>query len=99
VSQLTLDGREVPAEGLRTRKGQHPLTAPQRAVLAYLRDHDSIRCVDAGVILYEFTEPTERAREMRRKYASADGLELLKRLEKRGLVRRKSRGVWVSSGT
>jgi len=67
--------------------------------MVYLRNHDSIRSVDAGVILYEFTEPTEREREIRRKYASSDGLELLKRLEKRGLVRRKSRGVWVSSGT
>lgn len=91
--QLTIDGREVPAEGLRSRRGQSPITPVQRAVLRYLKEHGSIRSVDAGIILFDI-----QGQPWRRQYASADGLEVLKRMMKRGLVRRTDkRGVWVST--
>lgn len=63
-------------------------------VMRHLRRVGHIRPVEAGLILYAHTEPSEAAVDRRARYASSDGSEMLRRMAKRGLVRWVSRGRW-----
>jgi hypothetical protein len=86
--QLTIDGLEVPADGVVLRGG--PLSPTQQDVLRWLRETGTIRPRDAGLLLYRNQRQTWRD-----EYASADGAEVLRRLAIRGLVHKQRRGVWV----
>jgi DNA-binding MarR family transcriptional regulator len=90
--QLKLDGTEVPV----APASPAPLTEGQRAILRALGEKGSLRSVEAGEILLETLEKRPWARQSRRRYASADGSMAMRRLMKRGLVKRGDKdGVWV----
>lgn len=99
VSQLGLDGTEV-AHPVRTG---HPLTARQRGLLIFIRSQDSVRPLEVGMIMHQGREvPCVMTLDFRRgrvsccEYASSDGVDALKRLERRGLVERRARGQWAA---
>ena len=88
--QLSIDGTEVPVVDI----PRGPRLSPAQAeVMKVLRRNGSIRPVEAGLILYSVVDYDEGDR--RAQYASSDGSELLRRLARRGLVHRESRGRWV----
>jgi hypothetical protein len=93
VNQLGLDGHEVP----------HPVRAParltsrQQEVLVYMRHVECVRPVDVGVLMHAGRERPCRAVSLIGpccRYASSDGADALRRLERRGLVYREARGRW-----
>jgi len=96
--QLRIDGREVDHD--RVVAQQAPLTAAQGAIIGHIRDHGSIRSVEAGVIVHLHRDrPCTLAGGSRADayrgtgiaccaYAGTDGLEAMKRLAERGLVER-----------
>lgn len=89
--QLGLDGTEVPAASLAVvAAAAAPMSPTQRGVLAHLREHGSIRPIDAGRILF-----ANQGTPWRGRYASADGSEVLRRMAMRGLVHKEARGQWV----
>lgn len=94
-AQLTLDGREAPVVFPSPSRGA-PLTPAQRAIMQHLAKHGEIRPVEAGMILLEHSRGKPWLVEYRRRYASADGSEALRRLAKRGLVHKDGPGRWVS---
>lgn len=79
MSQLGLDGTEVAHPVPASR----PLTQRQRDVVGYVRAFGLVRPVHVGVFL---------GRPPR--FAAANGWDMLHRLERRGLVQRRSRGLW-----
>jgi hypothetical protein len=102
--QLTLDGDEVPAEAVVSHRAP-PLTAAQATVMRRVEEWGSIRTVEAGVIAHEARGRCATAGSRWQgfeggglaccPYAAVDGLELLNRLMRRGLLRRAAeRGVW-----
>lgn len=93
MSQLNFDGKEVPV--LRRPKSNPPLTPAQREILRFAGKNRGIRSVQAGEIVHSMDRRRD-AQIHRRRYASADGLEAMKRLMKRGLVYRdpEVRGLW-----
>lgn len=90
--QLSLDGSETPIWPMTRRRPIKALSKSQQAVLQHIKEHGSVRPVDAGRILYE----TVGAPQSRQQYASADGAELLRRLMLRGLVHKELPGKWVA---
>jgi hypothetical protein len=100
MGQLTLGGGEVE----RPQTHGQPLSPAETAVLDALREKGSIRSVEAGVIFHRSrgkcgvgrrTDGFEGVGIGCCAYAAADGNEVLKRLMKRGLVRRSvERGRW-----
>lgn len=88
--QLTFDGREVPV--VNPPKHPPPLTHVQASIMERMRRDGSITSTAAGLIVHG--EQTYRNR-----YASADGLEAMKRLQKRGLAHRDPAklGRWLPS--
>jgi len=100
-SQLTLDGCEVELPLRRPR-----LTDRQREVLRFVRAVDYVRPWRVGVMMHagRASGPTKRhpiavlltGRPCCR-YASSDGFDALRRLERRGLVERRARGQWVAT--
>lgn len=88
--QLTLDGREVE----RVTRAR-PLTDRQCAVLRVMRAHDDVRPLLVGMLMHEGRERLCACFEgVPCRYASSDGADALKRLARRGLVARASRGHW-----
>jgi len=94
MSQLTLDGREEQGGPPLPRRRTPPLSPAQLDVMRQIRKIGWIRPVEAGLILYAHVESSEAAVDRRARYASADGSEMLRRMAKRGLVHRVSRGRW-----
>ncbi len=97
--QLRLDGSEVPHETVAQQREQ--LTDAQRMILRKIGEDGGIRPVDAGRILH-----SNRADDRHRnpdpgraccKWASADGVDALKRLGRRGYIRHRRRGWWISN--
>ncbi len=95
-AQLTIDGRAVPVVCPLPPRGA-PLSPAQRAILQHIVRQGSIRSVEAGIILLEHSRGSRRLVESRRQYVSSDGGEAMRRLERRGLVRRGvTRGEWIT---
>ena len=91
-AQLTVDGAEVPAPAIPSRV---PLTPAQREILRLAREHERISASEAGAIVHAHRTPTcTRCSRGSCGFTSSDGSDALKRLGKRGLVRRVSAGVW-----
>lgn len=96
-SQLRVDGGEE------ARRNDRGLTQVQRRILATIRENGFIRSVEAGNYVHEASRRHARRLgaldEHRGKgccsYAATDGLDAMKRLVKRGLVVKESRGHWV----
>jgi hypothetical protein len=101
--QLTIDGDEE------ARRETKALTQLQQRILARIRDTGQIRSVEAGRMVHEArgkycaSHGGARAHMNRGEdslgccaYASADGLDAMKRLTKRGLVKKVSPGIWVA---
>ena len=95
-----------------SRAGRLPgLNTAQREILNQIHEDGNIRSVEAGVIIHShrefpcgrkvgagsYTGPKTAGRIGCCGYASADGLEAMKRLEKRGLVKRQVDGLWVAA--
>lgn len=106
MSQLTLDGREIPLGKIALGVSGSVLSPAQSAILRAIGEHGSIRSVEAGLIVHRARHggigcygsgPTERRLDCCG-YAATDGLAALKRLEARGFVRSTwLRGRWVSA--
>lgn len=103
--QLTLDGREV--EHITVGRPGAPLTGLQREILRELAARGEITTVAAGTLVHRARRAQGGhcgigGRDGRYSgagccaYAAADGLEALKRLERRGLVAHPQRGRWVA---
>jgi hypothetical protein len=97
ATQLGLDGSETP----HPVRAPHALTDRQRALLVYIRAHESVRPLEVGVFMHQGRpEPCVVLLDFRRmrvgccRYASSDGVDALIRLARRGLVVRVRRGVW-----
>lgn len=98
TAQLGLDGTEVPYPVRRPT----PLTDRQREILAYVRLHGVVRPVEVGRMMHFGRKHPHGAVLLLPpaplgccEHASSDGCGALRRLERRGLVRRVARGQWV----
>lgn len=95
-NQLTLAG--FPATPRQARSSQAQLSGAQRAILARLRESGSIRAVEAGTIVHAYRPGIACEKGGQGAgcccYASTDGSDALKRLQRRGLVERVERGAW-----
>lgn len=104
--QLNLDGGEDAGP-----PRVAPLNGTQQLILGIIREQGGIRSVQAGVLVHESRgtrccmagagadrfKGTPRAMACCA-YASSDGLEALKRLEARGLIKRgKKIGMWKAA--
>jgi hypothetical protein len=84
--QMTTDGREVTiAASMQHRR----LSPAQRDVMRMIRHMGTLRSVEAGKILLAHRIPPRGEQ-----YAGSDGSRLMKRLERRGLVKKVKRGLW-----
>lgn len=95
-TQLTIDGREEePREAVSARA---PYTAAQHEIMELARRQGHVHSREAGRIVHLHREP-QCARCLRNKcaFAPADGSEALKRLAKRGILRRVTPGLWIPS--
>lgn len=91
--QLTLDGTEVmlPAEP----RSHTRYTPAQRVILRLIAEGDTITSSEAGRIVHALrTPPCQRCKEDRCAFIASDGRDALKRLQDRGLLRRRLAGVW-----
>jgi hypothetical protein len=102
--QLTLDGREIPLLEASAPRSTSSLSAVQRALLVYVREHDSITSLQAGRIVHA-ARGGQCARAIADgkhgaccKWASEDGRAACMRLVKRGLLRRPAPGRWEAIG-
>src|SRR4051812_19009097 len=86
MSQLGLDGSET-THPLRFAR---PLTERQRELVAYMRAHGVVRSREIGVLMHAGRSSIATKLQ----HASSDGCDALRRLERRGLVERVSRGRW-----
>lgn len=104
--QLTIDGDEV-ENPLIVHRGTPGLNTTQRQILAKLDEQGHIRSVEAGVIVHAARSIDGCPGSMGQgwsgfkgtgkaccPYASEDGRAALKRLAKRGIVKRVSPGRW-----
>jgi hypothetical protein len=87
-TQLGLDGRETSHPVRRAI----PLTNRQREVLRFVRSRIDVRPIEVGRIMRDGRGTPLRLGAER--HVSSDGADALKRLERRGLVERVSRGHW-----
>lgn len=97
VTQLTLDGGEVPYPIPRSR----PLSPAQREILKWVRAKGSIRSSEAGVAVHAVHDGYYCGRLSPPsalgccEFASSAGSAACKRLSARGLLRRERFGLWV----
>ena len=104
--QLTLDGREVPYDESLQVSRARPLRDSQEEIIAFMRLHGCVRPVQIGTVLHNFNrishKLSDRGDPVKAKpccpYATSDGVDALKRLTKRGLVEKVSRGTYVLTG-
>lgn len=100
MKQLTIDGGEVEHTSL--AKASRPFGGRQRAVLRQLGYQRELRTVEAGVVVHRDRGKCglgKRGHLQSRgigccAYCHADGLAVLHRLEKRGVVAHVARGKW-----
>ena len=97
MTQLGLDGSESTHPVRKVR----PLSARQRELVAYMRQHGDVSPTDVGVLMHQGRErPCVIRLDFRRgrtsccKFASSDGSDALRRLARRGIVERVKRGRW-----
>lgn len=98
-AEMTIGGGETPRDDMPSRA---PLSGAQREILLWLREHRSIRSVQAGVIVHAHRAhpcPQPRKGEACCRWSSSDGNDTLKRLAGRGLVARAGAGVWTRGQT
>lgn len=106
-AQLTVDGGEIehPPEIPRARP-ERPLNDVQQAVMRLFATQEIVRSVEAGTIVHRtrdhcgFHGPFQEPLEDRLSccgFAGKDGLAVLNRLLKRGLVRRVENGKWTAT--
>jgi len=110
--QLTIDGGEVPSAQARNASTAGPgLSTAQQGILEVIRRQGYIRPVEAGVIVHQLRNDS-CSRKLREPsatgdrykggglsccaFASTDGSSALKRLAKRGLVKRLQGGKAVA---
>jgi len=92
AAQLTVDGGETPLAELHSPAW---LTPAQRAILHQAREQTRISATEAGSIVHAHrSPPCPRCARGTCGFTSSDGTDALKRLRKRGLVRRVRAGVW-----
>lgn len=88
TTQLGLDGHETPHPARTPR----PLSDRQRELVTYMRRCGEVRPFEIGELMRAGRlTPIRRGGE---RHTSSDGVDALKRLERRGLVERVRRGVW-----
>jgi hypothetical protein len=94
TAQLTFDGQEVEMPVIQTTRS--PLTGAQREILQLARRQGQVRSREAGRIVHLHRSPRCGwcVREMCG-FASSDGNDALKRLAKRGFLRRIAPGLWI----
>lgn len=85
-AQLGFDGSETTHPVRRPRR----LTDRQRELVSYMRARGVVSPREVGVLMH--AGRTTIASKLR--YASSDGYDALRRLERRGLVERIARGRW-----
>jgi hypothetical protein len=97
--QLRIDGTEVPVA---LTPVLYALSDSQRGILHTIGEHGFISSTQAGVIVHGArgwcgfgSKSSMGGGEQCCGYACADGLEAMKRLLKRNLVRRERPGRWV----
>jgi hypothetical protein len=88
MNQLGFDGSETPHP---VRHKSARLTDRQREVIAYMRAQGIVAPREIGVLMH--AGRTSIAGKLH--YASSDGYDALRRLERRGLVCRLQRGAWA----
>lgn len=89
MRQLGLDGAET-SHPIRMR----PLTQRQREIVAYMRAVGVVRPSDVGAMMRAGRSVPPRRGAGR--HVSSDGVDALRRLERRGLVVHVTRGRWVA---
>lgn len=97
AEQLNIEGGVEPYDEVAKRAAAYrDLSPAQKEILRVIRDDGEIRAVEAGVIIHTHRTQAGTGRCGRHRtalaccqYAASDGLEALKRMAKRGLVRRK----------
>lgn len=106
--QLTIDGGGEPYEGVVKRSRTiAQLSNVQREILTSIRVQGAIRAVEAGLMIHAARTPPCRGIVGARSpagrspngrccsYASTDGLEAMKRLRERGLVKQRKDKKWT----
>jgi hypothetical protein len=88
VTQLGLDGAETPYPTRMPR----PLSERQRELVAWMRAVGDVRPLDVGQLMHAGRTTPLRLGAAR--HVSSDGVDALRRLERRGLVERVARGRW-----
>jgi hypothetical protein len=88
MSQLGLDGHET----THPVRAPRPLTARQRELVAYMRGHVYVRPIDVGRLMRGGRVSPTRDNN---RHVSSDGVDALRRLQRRGLVERVERGRWM----
>jgi hypothetical protein len=96
-TQLGLDGVETPYPPRTPRR----LSDRQRELVAYIGERELVTPTEVGVLMHQGRERRcvvlldfRRGRVGCCRFASSDGCDALRRLAKRGLVERVSRGKW-----
>ena len=88
MRQTSLDGTETDSV-----RPPPPLTDRQREVLRYMRLKEKpVRPIEIGAIMHAGRADLVLVAH----YFSSDGVDALKRLERRGLVEKLARGQWVA---
>ena len=95
MSQLGLDGTEV----VHPVRHPRPLSDRQREVLRMIGILGAVRPLEVGKLMHAGARKHPAGTALVEgpccQYASSDGCDALRRLERRGLVRRIHRGQWT----
>lgn len=90
--QLDIYGGEVDAPVASSKSP--PLAPAQHEILRLIQTYGAITSTQAGTIVHAHREDRGKGKE---RYRSSDGCDAMKRLKKRGLVRRARPGTWISA--
>lgn len=94
AAQLDVFGGETVHEEVVSQR--HRYTDAQREILRFIQNYAAITSTQAGVIVHAHREGgCYSCRRGTCPWVSSDGSDAMKRLRKRGLVKRHHRGVWV----
>lgn len=75
---------------------RHQYSGAQREILRFIGNYGAITSTQAGVIVHAHREGgCHRCRKGTCPWLSSDGCDAMRRLRKRGLVKRHHRGLWV----
>lgn len=96
MSQLSLDGSESTPKDVSAQRA--PFSAAQREILRYIATHGWISSLEAGTIIHAHRAyRCRRCREGTCPYRSSDGSDAMKRLMKRGMVKRRAPKGWEAA--